>query len=333
MLSYILMRLLRMIPQLFLISVLAFIIIQLPPGDYLTEYLRNLESSGVEVNQVMVERYTRMYGLDKPMHMQYLLWITNIITKGDFGYSFQWSRPVNDIIMSRMGTTFMIAMLSFIVCWSLAIPAGIYVAVKQYSLIDYLLTFLGFIGIATPGFLLALVLMYIAFTRFGVRVGGLFSPEMQIAPWSWEKLVDLLQHLWIPVLILSIGGTANLIRTMRATMLDELRKQYVTVARAKGLSEFSVIMNYPVRIAINPILSTFGWLLVWFFSGGTVVEIVLNLDTAGPVLWRALLGQDMYTAGAYIVIIGALTAIGSLVSDILLAVVDPRIRFGAMEGM
>ncbi len=333
MLSYILMRLLRMVPQLFIISLLAFIMIQLPPGDYLTEYLRNLERSGVEVNQVMIDRYTRMYGLDKPMHMQYLLWVSNIITKGDFGYSFVWSQPVNDIIMSRMGTTFFIAMLSFIVCWSFAIPVGIYVAVKQYSIADYFFTFVGFIGIATPGFLLALVLMYYTFTRFGIRVGGLFSPEMQIAPWSWEKVVDLLKHLWLPVLILSIGGTANLIRTMRATMLDELRKQYVTVARAKGLSEWNVILRYPVRIAINPILSTFGWLLVWFFSGGTVVEIVLNLDTAGPVLWRALLGQDMYTAGAYIVIIGALTAIGSLISDILLAVVDPRIRFGAVEGL
>ena len=332
MLSLILMRIVRMVPQLFLISVLAFIIIQLPPGDYLTEYLRNLETSGVSVDQVMIDRYTRMYGLDKPIHMQYLLWISKIVTQGDFGYSFVWSMPVNDIIMSRMGTTFFIAMLSFIVSWSFAIPVGIYVAVKQYSIADYFFTFIGFIGIATPGFLLALVLMYVAFTRFGIRVGGLFSPEMEIAPWSWAKFVDLLQHLWLPVLILSIGGTANLIRTMRATMLDELRKQYVTVARAKGLSEWNVILRYPVRIAINPILSTFGWLLVWFFSGGTVVEIVLNLNTAGPVLWRALLGQDMYTAGAYIVIIGALTAIGSLISDILLAIVDPRIRFGAVEG-
>jgi peptide/nickel transport system permease protein len=264
--------------------------------------------------------------------LQYLKWITNIVTKGDFGYSFVWSQPVNDIILSRMGTTFFIAMLSFIVCWSFAIPVGIYVAVKQYSIADYFFTFVGFIGIATPGFLLALVLMYVAFTRFGIAVGGLFSPEMEIAPWSWAKFVDMLQHLWLPVLILSIGGTANLIRTMRATMLDELRKQYVTVARAKGLSEWDVILRYPVRIAINPILSTFGWLLVWFFSGGTVVEIVLNLNTAGPVLWRALLGQDMYTAGAYIVIIGALTAVGSLISDILLGLVDPRIRFGAVEG-
>jgi peptide/nickel transport system permease protein len=332
MLNYILMRILRMIPQLLLISLLAFIIIQLPPGDYLTEYLRNLERSGVEVNQVMIDRYTKMYGLDKPMYMQYFIWISKIVTKGDFGYSFAWSRKVSDVIGPRIGTTFFIALLSHIVTWSVAIPVGIYVAVKQYSVLDYIFTFLGFIGVATPGFLLALVLMYVAFTQFGIRVGGLFSPEMQIAPWSWEKVKDLLAHLWLPVFITGFGGTAYTIRTLRATMLDELRKQYVTVARAKGLSEWDVILKYPVRIAINPILSTVGWLLVWFFSAGTVVEIVLNLDTAGPVLWRALLGQDMYVAGAYIVIIGVLTAVGSLISDILLAVVDPRIRFGSVEG-
>jgi peptide/nickel transport system permease protein len=218
-----------------------------------------------------------------------------------------------------------------VVCWGLAIPIGIFVAVKQYSIADYFFTFIGFIGLATPGFLLALVLMYICYAKLGIQVGGLYSPEFDTQPQSWAKFLNLLGHLWLPVLILALGGTASLIRTLRATLLDELRKQYVTVARSKGLSEFQVIMQYPVRIAINPILSTFGWLLVWFFSGGTVVEIVLNLNTAGPVLWRALIQQDMYTAGAYILIIGVLTALGSLLSDLLLAVVDPRIRFGAME--
>lgn len=331
MLSYIIRRLLRMIPQIFLISILAFTIIQLPPGDYLTEYLNRLRATGVSVDQYEVERFTKMYGLDRPMYDQYLRWITNIVTKLDFGYSFEWQKPVNDVITARIGMTFFIAFLSFVVCWSFAIPVGIYVAVKQYSIADYFFTFLGFIGLATPGFLLALVIMYVAFAHFGIKVGGLFSPEFELLPWSWAKFVNLLSHLWLPVLILAIGGTANLVRTLRATMLDELRKQYVTVARAKGLSEFAVLMRYPVRIAINPILSTFGWLLVWFFSGGMVVEIVLNLNTAGPVLWRALLKQDMYTAGAYIVIIGTLTALGSLISDILLAVVDPRIRFGGLE--
>ncbi|MBI4927083.1 MAG: ABC transporter permease [Anaerolineae bacterium] len=331
MLNYILMRILRMIPQILLISLLAFVIIQLPPGDYLTERINRLKASGLTVDDAEVERLTRMYGLDKPMHIQYLKWITNIVTKLDFGYSFAFSRPVNEIIGVRMGTTFFISFLAFIVCWSFAIPVGILVAVKQYTFVDYFFTFLGFIGLAVPGFLLALVLMYISFDVFGLKVGGLFSAEYMTAPWSWARVKDFMMHLWLPVLILAIGGTANLIRTLRATMLDELRKQYVTVARAKGLSEFKVLMLYPVRIAINPIVSTFGWLLVWFFSGGTVVEIVLNLDTAGPILWRALMTQDMYTAGAYIVIIGALTAVGSLVSDLMLAAIDPRIRFGGLE--
>jgi peptide/nickel transport system permease protein len=331
MLSYIIKRLLRLIPQIFLISLLAFTIIQLPPGDYLTEYVNRLRASGVSVDEYEVERFTRMYGLDRPMHVQYLRWITNIVTKFDFGYSFDWQKPVNDVITARIGMTFFIAFLSFVVCWSFAIPVGIYVAVKQYSIADYFFTFLGFIGLATPGFLLALVIMYVAFDTFGIKVGGLFSPEFETQAWSWARFVNLLGHLWLPVLILAIGGTANLVRTMRATMLDELRKQYVTVARAKGLSEFAVLMRYPVRIAINPILSQTFYVLPWLFSGGMVVEIVLNLNTAGPVLWRALIRQDMYTAGAYIVIIGTLTALGSLVSDILLAVVDPRIRFGGLE--
>lgn len=329
--NFILMRLLRMVPQLLIISVLAFVIIQLPPGDFLTERINRLKASGYTVDNAEVERLTKMYGLDKPMTYQYFKWITNIVTKGDFGYSFAFSRDVNEIIGSRMATTFFIAFLAFVVCWSFAIPVGVLVAVKQYTFVDYFFTFLGFIGLAVPGFLLALVLMYISFSWFGLKVGGLFSPEMITADWSWAKFVDFLQHIWLPVIILAIGGTATLIRTMRATMLDELRKQYVTVARAKGLSEFQVLLNYPVRIAINPIVSTFGWLLVWFFSGGTIVEIVLNLDTAGPVLWRSLMSQDMYTAGAYIVIIGTLTAFGSLVSDLMLAAIDPRIRFGGWE--
>jgi peptide/nickel transport system permease protein len=331
MLNYIIGRLARMIPQIFLISILAFLIIQLPPGDFLTEQINRLQATGVMVDQAEVQRLTNLYGLDRPLYVQYFKWIGNIVTELDFGYSFLYRRPVNDVLLSRMGMTFFIAFLAFVVCWGFAIPVGIFVAVKQYSLADYFFTFLGFIGLATPGFLLALVLMYISYAVLGIKVGGLYSPEFETQAMSWAKFVNLLQHIWLPVLILALGGTANLIRTLRATMLDELRKQYVTVARSKGLSEFQVIMQYPVRIAINPILSTFGWLLVWFFSGGTVVEIVLNLNTAGPVLWRALLQQDMYTAGAYILIIGFLTAVGSLLSDLLLAAVDPRIRFGAME--
>jgi peptide/nickel transport system permease protein len=331
MLNYILWRVVRMVPQVFLISVLSFIIIQLPPGDYLTEHLNRLRASGLQIDQAEVDRLTIQYGLDKPGYVRYFKWIGDIITKGDFGYSYSFSQPVNEILGNRMGMTFFIAVLSFIVCWSFAIPVGVLVAVKQYSITDYFFTFLGFIGLAVPGFLLALVLMYVSFKYFGVKVGGLFSPEYDLLPWSWGKFVDLMNHLWLPVIILAIGGTANLIRTMRATMLDELRKQYVTVARAKGLSDWKVIVGYPVRIALNPIISTFGWLLVWFFSGGTIVEIVMNLNTAGPMLWRSLMQQDMYTAGAYMVIIGALTAVGSLISDILLALMDPRVRLGSME--
>jgi peptide/nickel transport system permease protein len=331
MLNYILMRVLRMIPQLLIISVVAWVIVQLPPGDYLTEYISRLQASGLTVDSAEVERLTNMYGLDRPYWEQYARWMTGIITRGDFGYSFTFGKAVNEVIGERIGMTFFIAMLAFVVCWSFAIPVGILVAVKQYSFIDYFFTFVGFFGLAVPGFLLALVLMYISYKFFNINVGGLFSQNMVTAPWSWAKVVDFLGHIWLPVLILAIGGTANLIRTLRATMLDELRKQYVTVARAKGLSEWRVLIGYPVRIAINPILSTFGWLLVWFFSGGTVVEIVLNLDTAGPVLYRSLLQQDMYTAGAYIIIIGALVTVGSLVSDLLLAAVDPRVRLGKME--
>ena len=331
MLNYIIGRLARMIPQIILISVLAFIIIQLPPGDFLTEQINRRRAAGTPVDEAEIQRLTNLYGLDKPMYVQYYRWVRNIVTELDFGYSFLWQRPVNDILLSRMGMTFFIAFLAFVVSWGFAIPVGIYVAVKQYSVADYFFTFIGFIGLATPGFLLALVLMYVSYAVFHIRVGGLYSQEFEPLPMSWAKFVDLLKHLWLPVIILAIAGMANIIRTLRATMLDELRKQYVMVARSKGLSEYQVIMQYPLRIAINPILSQTTYLLAWLFSGGTVVEIVLNLNTAGPVLWRALLQQDMYTAGAYILILGVLYSLGSLLSDLLLAAVDPRIRFGAME--
>jgi len=331
MLSFIIRRLLRMIPQLFLISILAFVIIQLPPGDYLTEYLNRLRASGATVDQYEVERFTRMYGLDRPMYQQYLKWIGNIVTEFDFGYSFEWQKPVKEVIGGRMPMTFMIALFAWFVSWGIAIPIGIFAAVKQYSITDYFFTLMSFIGLAVPPFLLALVIMYVAFDSFGIRVGGLFSPEYQLEPWSWDRVVDLLQHIWVPVLLLAIVGTANIMRTMRATMLDELRKQYVTVARAKGLSELRVLLSYPVRLAINPILSQTFYVLPWLFSGGMVIEIVLNLPTAGPAMWTSLMAQDMYLAGSYILIIGTLTALGGLMSDILLAVVDPRIRFEGVE--
>ncbi|MCX7681449.1 MAG: ABC transporter permease [Anaerolineae bacterium] len=333
MLSYIAMRFLRTIPQLFLISVLAFIIIQLPPGDIVETQIQNLQASGATVDQRQAELLRKQYGLDRPVHLRYLLWIGKIVTKFDFGYSYAFQKPVADVIKERMGYTFAIALLSAILTWVIAIPVGVFVAVKQYSLADYIVTFFTFIGMAVPGFFLALVIMYIALTKFGIRVGGLFSPEYMVAPWSWGKFLDLLSNMWLPIVLLGIGGTAGTIRTMRAMMLDELRKQYVMVARAKGLSELQVIIRYPMRLAINPIISGLMWLLPWLFSGGTLVEIVLNLPTAGPALYSALMAEDMYVAGAYILIIGALTSISAVFSDILLAASDPRIRFGGVEGV
>ncbi len=331
MLGYIVKRVLRMIPLLFLLSILAFTIIHLPPGDYVTEYIANLGQSGASVDESEIARLRQVYGLDRPVYEQYLLWMSNILLRGDFGLSFQWNKPVAEVITERMLLTFLIALCTTAFVWIVAIPIGIYVSVHQYTLSDYLFTLLGFIGLAIPSFLLALLVMYLAYSQLGVKVSGLFAPEYELAPWSFEKVQSMLGRIWVPILILGVGGMAQLIRTMRATMLDELRKPYVTVARAKGLSEFALLIRYPVRIAINPLISTIGWLLPWFVSGGTIVEIVLNLPTAGPVLWNALKLQDMYLAGSYILLIGAMTMIGSLLSDILLAWLDPRIRLGQAE--
>lgn len=331
MLGYIVKRVLRMIPLLFLLSILAFTIIHLPPGDYVTEYIANLGQSGASVDESEIARLRQTYGLDRPVHEQYLLWMSNILLRGDFGLSFQWNKPVAEVITERMLLTFLIALCTTAFVWIVAIPIGIYVSVHQYTLSDYVFTLLGFIGLAIPSFLLALLVMYLAYSQLGVKVSGLYAPEYELAPWSFEKIQSMVGRIWVPILILGVGGMAQLIRTMRATMLDELRKPYVTVARAKGLSEFALLIRYPVRIAINPLISTIGRLLPWFVSGGTIVEIVLNLPTAGPVLWNALKLQDMYLAGSYILLIGAMTMIGSLLSDILLAWLDPRIRLGQAE--
>ncbi len=332
MLAYIIQRIIRAIPQLILISILAFIIIQLPPGDIVTYQIRRLQASGVEVSQQQAEALMRQYGMDRPMYQRYLLWISNIVTRFEFGYSYTFEKPVAQVIMERMGYTFAIALASAIFTWVVAIPIGIFAAVRQYSVADYVITFFTFVGLAVPAFFLAMIIMYVALARFGIRVGGLFSPEYMVQPWSWGKFLNLLSNMWLPIILLGTGGVAGTIRTMRAMMLDELRKQYVTVARAKGLSELQVIMRYPVRLAINPIISGLMWLLPWLFSGGIILEIVLNLPTAGPALYSSLRQQDMYMAGAYILITGALTAISALFSDVMLAVADPRIRFGGVEG-
>ncbi len=326
MLVYILKRVLWMIPSLFAVSFLAFVLIQLPPGDFVTNYIATLAASNEVVDQNAAAALRERFGLDEPMLVQYGKWIWGILTRGDFGLSFEWQQPVSGLIWERMMLTLVLTLSTLIATWAIALPIGVYSAVRKYSIGDYLFTLVSFLGLAIPSFLLALVLMYVAVVVWGQDVGGLFSEEYQNAPWSWGKVLDLIAHLWIPVIILAISGTASLIRVMRANMLDEINKPYVTTARAKGLSEFHLLVKYPVRIALNPFISTISWLLPNLISGSIVVAIVLNLPTAAPLLLQSLMSQDMYLAGAFVLLICALTLIGSLISDILLALVDPRIR-------
>jgi len=329
MLGYIIYRIAIAVPLLLILSVVSFIIIQLPPGDYLSVYLNNLRLSGIQLNEDEVIRLKELYGLDKPLYMQYLIWIKNFI-RGDLGRSFQWNRPVNELLAERVPMTVIISILTTVFVWVVAIPIGIYSALRQYSVFDYTFTFIGYIGLSMPGFLLALILMWFLFTRFGFSMPGLFSPEYATAPWSFAKLLDMLKHIWFPIIIIGMSGTAGLIRTMRGNLLDELRKQYVITARAKGLSERKLIFKYPVRIAINPMISTIGWMFPGIVSGETLVSIVLNIQTVGPIFLRAVMSQDMYLAGSITLILSILTVIGMLVSDILLAWADPRIRYGGI---
>jgi len=327
MIGFIVKRLLWMIPSLFAVSFLAFVLIQLPPGDYVTTYIATLAASNEIVDQTATAELRTRFGLDQPFIVQYLKWIVGIVTRGDFGLSFEWQQPVSDLIWERMALTLVVTTSTLLMTWAIAFPIGVYSAVRKYSIGDYVATFLGFLGLAIPSFLLALVLMYIAVVKFGQDVGGLFSPEYQNAPWSWAKIQDLMAHLWVPVIILATNGTASLIRIMRANMLDELHRPYVTTARAKGLSEFRLLMKYPVRLAINPFISTIGWLLPNLISGALIVAVVLSLPTAGPLLLQSLMSQDMYLAGAFILLMCTLTLVGTLLSDLLLAAVDPRIRY------
>ncbi|MDB5536668.1 MAG: transporter permease, partial [Devosia sp.] len=292
-----------------------------------TSLVSAIADSGQGLDRASIDRLTALYGLDQPFYVQYWNWISGIIFRGDFGWSFDWGQPVSRLLWDRMGITLLVSGLSLILIWLIAIPIGIYSAVRRYSAGDYIFTFIGFIGLAIPTFILALGLMYVSFTYFGLNVGGLFSPEYEGARWSIAKFWDLLAHLWIPVVVVAISSTAALIRVMRANLADELGKPYVTTARAKGLSEFTLIMRYPVRIALNPFVSTIGWVLPALISGVTITAIVLNLPMAGPLLLRALVSQDMYLAGAFILIMSVLTLIGMLISDILLALLDPRIRY------
>ncbi|MDR9814793.1 ABC transporter permease [Rhizobium hidalgonense] len=326
MLKFIAKRFLWMIPSLFAVSFLAFVLIQLPPGDYVTTYIATLAASNEIVDQNTAAQLRERFGLGDPMLVQYFKWIWGILSRGDFGISFEWQQPVSDLIWERMALTLVLALSTLIATWAIALPIGVFSAVKKYSIGDYFFTAFTFFGLSIPSFLLALVLMYVAAVEFGQDVGGLFSPEYETASWSIAKVLDLLSHLWLPVIILAVSSTASLIRVMRANMLDELPKPYVVTARAKGLSEFRLLMKYPLMIALNPFISTIAWLLPNLISGSVVVAIVLNLPTAAPLLLQALMAQDMYLAGAFVLLICALTLIGSLISDILLALVDPRIR-------
>jgi len=327
MLNYMIKRVIYMIPTLFGMSIIAFMIIQLPPGDYLSSMLASMADSGANVDASQIERYREIYGFDDPIWSQYWKWISGIVLRGDFGYSFEWNRPVSELIWERMGSTLAISIASLLFVWAVSLPIGIYSAMRRHSIGDYGFTLIGFIGLAVPNFIMALTLMYVSYKFLGQSVGGLNSPEYVDVPWSWGKFVDLLAHLWIPIIVIGTNGTAALIRILRANLTDELNKPYVVTAKAKGLPEYKVVLKYPVRIALNPFVSAIGWVLPELVSGVTITAIVLNLPTAGPLLLHALISQDMYLAGSFILLMGVLTLVGMLVSDILLALLDPRIRF------
>ncbi len=324
--AYIARRFLYMILLLAMASVVSFAVITLPPGDYMTSYIMRLKAQGQDVGLDEELALRRQYGLDQPYYVQYYRWVTRFV-RGDMGRSFEFNRPVRQVIGARLPMTMVVATMSLIVTYVVAIPIGIYSAVKQYSIGDYVFTVIGFAGVSIPNFLLALVLMVFAYRTFGVSIGGLFSLEYVDAPWDLAKVIDLLKHLPVPLLVIGLSGTAWLVRVMRATLLDELNKPYVQTARAKGVKESKLLVKYPIRVALNPIASTVGWALPGIFSGQTIVAIVLDLPTIGPVLFRALMTEDMFLAASTIMITTGLTLIGTLISDILLAWLDPRIQY------
>ena len=311
-----------------LMSVVIFGIILAPPGDFVSDYVAQLEEEGDLTSVAEAEALRRHFGLTDPVYVQYLKWISGVI-RWDMGDSLSFQRPVTDLINDRLMMTVILGLLTIVFTWTMAIPIGIISAVKQYSVIDYIFTFLSYLGVGTPNFMLALVMMYMALSVFNWSVLGLFSFEYVDAPWSIGKVVDMLKHIWVPMLILGTAGTARFTRVVRANLLDELSKPYVETARAKGLPEWKVVLKYPARIALNPFVSTAGWALPELFSGSLIVATVMSLPTIGPLLLEALLGQDMHMAGSIILILTGLTVIGTLISDILLAWIDPRIRIGA----
>ena len=327
MIAYVSRRLILALVTIWAISVISYAIIQLPPGDFVDSYIANLSSSGSLVSAQEAEAMREQYGLNRPIWVQYWKWISRVV-QGDFGVSLEWNRPVTEVIGDRIWLTIVISIAAIILTWGIALPIGIYSAVRQYSFADYIFTFVGFVGLAVPNFLLALVVLYLAFRYFDASIGGLFSPAYELAPWSWGKVWDLTLHLPLPALILALAGTAQLIRIMRDNLLDELRRPYVTTARARGLPEWRVIMKYPVRAALNPFASTIGYLLPFVVSGSIVVSLVLSLPTVGPLLLRSLVAQDMFLAGAIVLFLGVLTVIGTFLSDLVLMWIDPRIRAG-----
>ena len=323
---YLIKRFLYVIPSLLIISLISFLLIELPPGTFADTVAAEMMESG-SVNEGAIKAIEERYGLNKPILEQYWKWITGILLRGDFGESFIWSRSVSSVLWERLGYTLILTGSAFLFVCLVSIPIGIFSAVRQYSFGDYIFTTLGFLGLAIPSFLLSLILMYIGFKYFDQTIGGFFSPEMKNAPWNFAKFMDLLSHLWIPAIAVGLEGTTSLIRIVRANLLDELLKPYVITARAKGLSEVKLILKYPVRVALIPFIATVGWMLPGLISGATIVSVVMSLPTTGPILLRSLMGQDMYLAASFILMLSVLTVIGTLISDILLAVVDPRIRY------
>jgi peptide/nickel transport system permease protein len=325
MLIYLARRVLLMIPTLFIISVLVFTIIELPPGDYFESYVAELMAQGEKVDTAQIEFLKQEYGFDKHPVERYFIWVGGLI-QGDLGYSFEYELPVNKVVGDRLFFTMLVSFVTIIVTWMIAFPIGIYSAMHQYSWGDYGLTFLGLLGIATPNFLLALIMMYFANVYFGTSIGGLMDPQFVNKPMSWAKFVSILEHLWIPVLVIGTSGTAGMIRTLRANLLDELQRQYYTTARAKGLPPGKAMRKYPLRMALNFFIADIGGILPTIVSGAEIVAIVLSLETTGPLLISALQSQDMYLAGSFLMFLALLTVIGVLISDVLLAILDPRIR-------
>jgi peptide/nickel transport system permease protein len=325
MLRYILQRLLLIPVLIFFFSVMVFALVQAPPGDYLTSYIATHSASGSSLDQAQIEALKQQFGLDQPVYIQYIRWVDSLL-HGKLGLSLEYQRPNDELIAERLGLTLVLALSAFVFTWIVAIPLGIYSATHRNTLLDYLTTVLNYVGVATPNFMLALILMWWAYSQFNVSITGLYSREFEQAPWSFAKFIDLLKHIWLPMIVIGIAGTARLTRIMRANLLDELNKPYMISGRARGLSEWQLVMKYPVRMAINPLASTIGWYLPELFSGSLIVATVMNLQNIGPLLLRSLINQDMYLAGGILLIYCFLAIIGTLISDILLAWLDPRIR-------